>query len=162
MAMHLTVFLEHEHGFAWIIAQWIFFGHITPPKSSFGNWEGIPSICRSFTTFIVSNGVASERTTKSYRVQTGKDELSASEISDKFQVSPQAISQHLKVLREANLMHKEKRVQQRIYRINTDAIVELEEWSKNMRHRWSRRLDAGAWEWPGGGYQAMMTRIKRK
>jgi DNA-binding transcriptional ArsR family regulator len=72
----------------------------------------------------------------------GNDEFPASEIHDKFQVSPQAISQHLKILREANLVHVEKRAQQRIYRINTDAMVELEEWSKSKRHRWSRRLDA--------------------
>jgi DNA-binding transcriptional ArsR family regulator len=70
------------------------------------------------------------------------DELPASEIHNNFKVSPQAISQHLKILREANLIHVEKRAQQRIYRINTDAMVELEEWSKNMRHRWSQRLDA--------------------
>jgi hypothetical protein len=40
------------------------------------------------------------------------------------------------------LVHVEKRAQQRIYRLNTDAMVELEEWSKSMRHRWSGRLDA--------------------
>ena len=71
----------------------------------------------------------------------GNDEFPASEIHDKFQVSPQAISQHLKILREANLVHVEKRAQQRIYRINTDTMVELEQWSKSMRHRWSSRLD---------------------
>jgi DNA-binding transcriptional ArsR family regulator len=71
----------------------------------------------------------------------GSDGFPASEIHDKFQASPQAISQHLKVLREANLVHVEKRAQQRIYRINTEAMVEFEEWSKNMRQRWSRRLD---------------------
>jgi len=70
------------------------------------------------------------------------NELSASEIHDKFQVSPQAVSQHLKVLLEAKLVSVEKRAQQRIYRINTDAMVELEEWSMSMRSRWSRRLDA--------------------
>jgi DNA-binding transcriptional ArsR family regulator len=69
------------------------------------------------------------------------EEFAASEIHDQFQVSPQAISQHLKILREANLINVEKRAQQRIYRMNTDAMVELEEWSKSMRHRWSRRLD---------------------
>jgi DNA-binding transcriptional ArsR family regulator len=70
------------------------------------------------------------------------DGFPASEIYNKFQVSPQAISQHLKILREANLVRVEKRAQQRIYRINTDAMLEFEEWSKSMRHRWSRRLDA--------------------
>ncbi|MFC5401350.1 ArsR/SmtB family transcription factor [Cohnella soli] len=70
------------------------------------------------------------------------EEFSASQIHDQFQVSPQAISQHLKILLEANLVHVEKRAQQRIYRINTDAMVELEDWSANMRRRWSQRLDA--------------------
>jgi DNA-binding transcriptional ArsR family regulator len=69
------------------------------------------------------------------------DEFTASEIYEQFQVSPQAISQHLKILREANLVHVEKKAQQRIYRMNTDAMVELEEWSKSMRLRWTRRLD---------------------
>lgn len=45
-------------------------------------------------------------------------QLSATEISDRFNVSPSAISQHLKVLREANLVLMEKRAQQRLYRIN--------------------------------------------
>jgi DNA-binding transcriptional ArsR family regulator len=71
----------------------------------------------------------------------GNNELSASEIHDKFKVRPQAVSQHLKVLLEAKLVSVEKRAQQRIYRINTDAMVELEEWSVSMRNRWSRRMD---------------------
>jgi DNA-binding transcriptional ArsR family regulator len=68
-------------------------------------------------------------------------EFPASEIHNWFQVSPQAISQHLKILREANLVHVEKRAQQRIYRINTETMAQLEEWSNQMKQRWSRRLD---------------------
>jgi tRNA(Phe) wybutosine-synthesizing methylase Tyw3 len=35
----------------------------------------------------------------------------------------------------------EKRAQQRIYRINTETMAQLEEWSNQMKQRWSRRLD---------------------
>ncbi|MMZ62543.1 Transcriptional repressor SdpR [compost metagenome] len=70
------------------------------------------------------------------------DGYPASDIHNQFQFSPQAISQHLKILREANLAHVEKKAQQRIYRINTEAMVELEAWVYNMRQRWSSRLDA--------------------
>ena len=49
------------------------------------------------------------------------DGFPASDIHNQFQSSPQAISQHLKILREANLVHVEKKAQQRIYRINTEA-----------------------------------------
>jgi len=69
------------------------------------------------------------------------EEFPATEIHNRFPVSPQAISQHLKILREANLVHVEKRAQQRIYRINTEAMEQLEAWSRNMRQRWSKRLD---------------------
>ncbi|SFB59843.1 transcriptional regulator, ArsR family [Cohnella sp. OV330] len=70
------------------------------------------------------------------------EELSASQIHEQFQVSPQAISQHLKNLLESKLIRVEKRAQQRIYRIDTDAMAEFEDWSRSMRRRWSRRLDA--------------------
>jgi DNA-binding transcriptional ArsR family regulator len=54
------------------------------------------------------------------------DGFPASEIHDQFPVSPQAISQHLKILLKANLVRVEKKAQQRIYRINTDVMVEFE------------------------------------
>jgi DNA-binding transcriptional ArsR family regulator len=69
-------------------------------------------------------------------------QLSATEIADQFPVSPQAISQHLKVLREANLVRVEKRAQQRIYRINPEAMVELEDWASQLRQLWNKRFDA--------------------
>jgi DNA-binding transcriptional ArsR family regulator len=69
-------------------------------------------------------------------------ELSATEISERFPVSPQAISQHLKVLREARLVVVEKRAQQRIYRINPEAMVELEEWARRVRELWNQRFEA--------------------
>jgi DNA-binding transcriptional ArsR family regulator len=69
-------------------------------------------------------------------------QLSATEICDQFPVSPQAISQHLKVLREAKLVQVEKRAQQRIYQINPVAMLELEEWAKKLRQLWSQRFDA--------------------
>lgn len=69
-------------------------------------------------------------------------QLSATEICEKFQVSPPAISQHLKVLREAKLVLMEKRAQQRIYRINPDAMLELEEWASQITQLWNQRFDA--------------------
>lgn len=69
-------------------------------------------------------------------------QLPATEISDHFPVSPQAISQHLKVLRKADLVQVEKRAQQRIYRINPHAMLELEEWARQLRQLWDQRFDA--------------------
>jgi DNA-binding transcriptional ArsR family regulator len=69
-------------------------------------------------------------------------QLSATEICAKFQVTPSAISQHLKVLREANLILMEKRAQQRLYRINPQAVDELEQWVKQLTQRWEERFEA--------------------
>jgi DNA-binding transcriptional ArsR family regulator len=68
--------------------------------------------------------------------------LSATDISNQFAMSPPAISQHLKVLREANVVRMEKRAQQRIYQLNPDAMGELEGWVKHMTQLWNQRFDA--------------------
>ena len=70
-----------------------------------------------------------------------KGQLSATDISDNFDVSPPAISQHLKVLREANFVRVEKRAQQRIYRINPDAMSEIEQWIQKVTQRWNDRFN---------------------
>lgn len=69
-------------------------------------------------------------------------QLSATEISDNFQATPSAISQHLKVLREANLILMEKRAQQRLYQINPQAVDELEQWVKQLTRQWEERFVA--------------------
>lgn len=68
-------------------------------------------------------------------------ELSANDIYDKFRVSQQAISQHLKVLREAKLVVVEKRAQQRIYQVNPARLAELERWVAHMNKIWNERFD---------------------
>src|SRR5437868_7057839 len=69
-------------------------------------------------------------------------QLSATDISRRFSVSPPAISQHLKILREVRLVQMEKRAQQRIYTVDATGIVEIEEWAGQMRRFWNERFDA--------------------
>ena len=64
-----------------------------------------------------------------------KDGLSAGDIYAKFDVSAPAISQHLKVLREARLVRVEKRAQHRIYYVNPEPMKELETWIKQFSAR---------------------------
>ena len=68
-------------------------------------------------------------------------QLSATDISDNFAVSAPAISQHLRVLREADFVRVEKRAQQRIYRINPEAMSEIEEWVQKMTEQWNARFN---------------------
>lgn len=69
-------------------------------------------------------------------------ELSATAIYEQFPVSPQAVSQHLKVLREAHLVDMEKRAQKHLYRLNPQALSEFEAWVQQVQQRWSERFDA--------------------
>ena len=69
-------------------------------------------------------------------------ELTATAIYEQFSVSPQAVSQHLKVLREAKLVVMEKRAQKHVYRLNPQTLSEFEAWVQQMQQRWSERFDA--------------------
>jgi DNA-binding transcriptional ArsR family regulator len=71
-----------------------------------------------------------------------RGELSATAIYEQFPVSPQAVSQHLKVLREANLVEMEKHAQKHLYRINPQTLSQFEEWVNKMQRMWSERFDA--------------------
>lgn len=71
-----------------------------------------------------------------------RGQLSATEISDQFAISPQAISQHLKVLLEAELVLVERRAQQRIYRINPTTMQKLSIWASQIAQLWERRFNA--------------------
>ena len=69
-------------------------------------------------------------------------ELPATAIYQNFPMSPPAVSQHLKVLREAHLVEMEKRAQKRLYRLNPQALSQFEEWAKNVQQMWEERFAA--------------------
>ncbi|HSW48478.1 MAG TPA: metalloregulator ArsR/SmtB family transcription factor [Candidatus Saccharimonadales bacterium] len=68
-------------------------------------------------------------------------QMSAGEIYEKFTVSHPAISQHLKVLKDAELVLVEKKAQKRIYSINQDSIKEFDEWVNKLGKMWSDKFD---------------------
>ena len=71
--------------------------------------------------------------------------MPATSIYGHFKASPPAISQHLKVLREAKLVRVEKRAQQRIYYVNPEPMKELERWIKQFaatKEQEFQRLDS--------------------
>ena len=69
-------------------------------------------------------------------------ERTAGELVDEFHMSAPAISQHLKVLREAGLVSVRAEGQSRVQALNPDGLGELENWLEKTRSVWSRRLDA--------------------
>ncbi|WP_010568597.1 ArsR/SmtB family transcription factor [Leptospira broomii] len=68
-------------------------------------------------------------------------ELSSTTISQNFKMSPPAISQHLKILKEAKVLQVKKEAQKRIYRLNNSGIDEMEDWLLEIKNLWNKRLD---------------------
>lgn len=53
-----------------------------------------------------------------------------------------AVSRHLRVLREANLVEVRPRAQQRIYALRPDTLRELDQWVAQYRRFWAQKLSA--------------------
>jgi len=85
--------------------------------------------------------LAEPRRRKVVEILADRGQLSATQIYDEFDVTPQAISQHLRVLREANVIQMERRAQQRIYRFNPNSMVEIEGWTRSVTATWKSRLN---------------------
>ncbi len=68
-------------------------------------------------------------------------ELTSTEISQSFKMSPPAISQHLKILKEAKVLQMKKDAQKRIYSLNDSGLHEVEDWLLDIRNLWNERLD---------------------
>ncbi|MGR3343302.1 MAG: ArsR/SmtB family transcription factor [Paracoccaceae bacterium] len=67
--------------------------------------------------------------------------LSAGELLDVAQVSPPAISRHLKVLREAGVITQTIDQQRRIYAVRQGAVEEINAWTMSRREFWGKSLD---------------------
>ena len=66
----------------------------------------------------------------------------AGELVAEFDMSAPAISQHLKLLREAGLVTTRAEGQTRIQSLNPAGLDEVDAWLNRTRAFWSRRLDA--------------------
>lgn len=68
-------------------------------------------------------------------------EQSFGELADRFEMSRPAVSQHLKILREAGLVSARAQAQRRIYRLDDNALGDIERWLDRVRQFWNPRLD---------------------
>ena len=69
-------------------------------------------------------------------------EKPASELAEPFGVSFAAVSQHLKILREAKLVSERREGRQRIYQLRPKPLREVVSWVDEFESFWNARLDA--------------------
>jgi|SRR5579883_734207 len=68
--------------------------------------------------------------------------LSSGEIAGRFALSPPAISQHLKTLKQARLVTVRAEKQKRIYALDPEGVGEIAAWVARIQAFWNPRLDA--------------------
>lgn len=69
-----------------------------------------------------------------------RGQLTVNGITAHFEISTPAISQHLKVLKQAQLVTVEKQAQQRLYAINPHKLTEVEYWIQQITTSWEKRF----------------------
>lgn len=84
----------------------------------------------------------SDPTRRAIVAMLARGEKPVADIVAAFALSPPAISQHLKVLREAQLVGMRVDGQRRIYRLDPAGLGEIDSWLAEIRTFWSGRLDA--------------------
>jgi DNA-binding transcriptional ArsR family regulator len=67
-------------------------------------------------------------------------EQSVNELVARFTMSQPAVSQHLRVLRKAELVSVHKRGRQRLYRLDSSALKVVFDWTQYYEEFWNERL----------------------
>ena len=62
------------------------------------------------------------------------------EIAGRFEISRPAISKHLRVLHQANLVTEIRAGRNRIYQLNAEPLRDMEKWLEHYRRFWSLNL----------------------
>ena len=69
-------------------------------------------------------------------------EATVTDLTSPHQMSRPAVSQHLRVLREAGLVRERRSGRHRVYRIELAPLVEVGDWLSNYDSFWQARLSA--------------------
>lgn len=70
----------------------------------------------------------------------GTSPMLAGEIAARFSVSRPAISKHLRVLREADLVQERPEGRKRVYSVNPVPLAEVAQWLQKYRRFWRTSL----------------------
>jgi len=74
-------------------------------------------------------------------------ERSVGELVDQFDLTQPAVSQHLRVLKEAGLVASRAEAQRRVYSINPAPLRQLDRWLQRYRKFWAQELDSLRSRW---------------
>jgi DNA-binding transcriptional ArsR family regulator len=70
------------------------------------------------------------------------EERSVGELVDRLPLSQPGVSRHLRVLREAGLVHVRQEAQRRVYAVRPEPLADVDAWLAPYRRFWAAKLDA--------------------
>jgi DNA-binding transcriptional ArsR family regulator len=82
-----------------------------------------------------------DSTRRAILARLAQGEANVGTLAQPFAISPPAISRHLKVLEEADLISNERRGKQRVCRLNRQTLGLAQEWLDFSRRFWSGSFD---------------------
>jgi DNA-binding transcriptional ArsR family regulator len=103
-------------------------------------WEYNTFMARSATTTDVFNAVGESQRRDILDLLAG-GERSVNELVDLLKTKQPQVSKHLKVLKEVGLVSVRGVGQQRLYKLNPEAIKPVHDWVKPFERLWNERLD---------------------
>ena len=71
-----------------------------------------------------------------------RGEQPVKQLAEPFTMSLPAISQHLQILCEANLVEMRKSGRQRLYKLKPEPLEQVSAWIANYEEFWQQKLDA--------------------
>lgn len=86
-------------------------------------------------------GALADTTRRAILARLAHGEATVGEIAEPFPISGPAISRHLKVLEEAQLIARTRRGQQLVCRLNPDGLKSAQDWLDDYRVFWTRAFD---------------------
>lgn len=82
----------------------------------------------------------SDATRRSILDRLQDSSASVNELVDRFDMTQPAVSQHLRVLREAGLVRVERRGRQRVYSLNAESLHPAFDWLAQYERFWGEKL----------------------
>ncbi|AYA75696.1 transcriptional regulator [Bacillus sp. Y1] len=69
-----------------------------------------------------------------------KQDLSVTAISDQFPITRTAVSKHLRILSESNLVGMTKAGREKIYKLHPETFTEIKDWLSYFDQFWDNKL----------------------
>jgi DNA-binding transcriptional ArsR family regulator len=80
-------------------------------------------------------------TRRAILAQLAVGEASVAELAKPFNISPPAVTKHLKVLQRAGLITQGRQAQRRPCQLNAEPLQEAADWLEHYRQFWEQSLD---------------------